>query len=363
MAKNKDLLKMYKEKLRKNKAEKSGIQPVKSFEFNVPSNLNSFKLKVFDSLNIGSDGKNTCSINELISHIDYVEKTENCYAILGGDLFYCFDKQEKMGDTTFDTEKQLEILTQLFSPIKHKIIGIIGGKSEQDILRKEGVEATGLLAERLNLSDRFNPYGLIITANFKNSYTDKLPLSLDITCSSVNTKAQLYATVYRRSLQAGKRIGSADINITTGTRRSLKADSKIHDYSTRLGDLIRKPHYEYTSSGYCMWGKKGEGPYFIDNNILSIYIAKNKDAEIIQGTNEIKEVPYKVFCDIEPIGKEEFTKKQYNIIADYYALRTQNDDLIDSIINSLQDLKKDLNNSSQKSLFEGLDNLKEEKEN
>ena len=48
MAKNKDLLKMYKEKLRKNKAEKSGIQPVKSFEFDVPNNINSFKLKVFN---------------------------------------------------------------------------------------------------------------------------------------------------------------------------------------------------------------------------------------------------------------------------------------------------------------------------
>ncbi len=360
MANKKDLLKLYKDLVKKNKAEKSGIQPVKSFEFNVPSNLNSFKIKVFDCLNIGTDGKNACSINELIKHIDYVKNNKDCYAILGGDLFYYFDRQEKMGNTTFDFEKQLEILAQLFEPIADKIIAIIGGKNEQDILKNQGIDATSMLAERLELCDRFNPYGLIVTANLNNSYTNNQNLSLDITCSSVNTRAQLYATIYRRSLQSGKRIGSADINITTGTHRSLKADSKIHDYSSRLGDLIRKPHYEFTSSGYSMWGKKGEGPYYIDNNLLVVYIAKNKDAEITQGSNEIKEVPYKVFCDLEPIGKETFTKKQYNIIANYYELRKQNDEMIDSIIHSLQGLKKDLNSSTQKALINGLEDEKGE---
>ena len=66
---NSDLLKRYKDKVKKNKAEKSGIQPVKSFEFEVPKNINAIKVKVFDSLNIGANGKNTCSINELINHI------------------------------------------------------------------------------------------------------------------------------------------------------------------------------------------------------------------------------------------------------------------------------------------------------
>ena len=87
---------------------------------------------------------------------------------------------------------------------------------------------------------------------------------------------------------------------------------------------------------------------------------KNKDAEIIQGTNEIKEVPYKVFCDIEPIGKKDFTKSQYNLIANYYALRKQNDDMIESIINSLQDLKIELNSSTQKALIKNLNKPDEE---
>ena len=68
-----------------------------------------------------------------------------------------------MGNTTFDTEKQLDILEQIFEPIKDRIIGIISGKNEQIIQSKEGVDPTKLLARRLNLEKNYNANGIILS--------------------------------------------------------------------------------------------------------------------------------------------------------------------------------------------------------
>ena len=57
---------------------------------------------------------------------------------------------------------------------------------------------------------------------------------------------------------------------------------------------------------------------------------------------------------------KEMEDAEEDIIANYYELRKQNDEMIDSIIHSLQGLKKDLNSSTQKALINGLEDEKGE---
>ena len=66
---NKSVLEQYKELVKNNKSEKSGIQPVLFQDIDIPKGHNFINVKVFDTLNIGSDSKNTCNINTSFNFI------------------------------------------------------------------------------------------------------------------------------------------------------------------------------------------------------------------------------------------------------------------------------------------------------
>ena len=328
--------------------------------FKLPDERKFMKLKVIEGLNIGTTGKNKCDINRLIDDISKIEKDPDAYVIIGGNIFYSFTKQEKDNIPMFEIDEQIRIAEEIFEPIKDKIIGICSGKNEEVIERKEEVNPMLILASRLGIKDKYSSDGLYISVSMNNAWTGHKTKNIDISVSSIYTRAKLYTTVYKRAAEAGKKIGGADVNITTGTHKIMKSDTKFHQYSNK-DYLVRKPHYEYTSAGYTQWGKKGEGPWPIDDNYLVLYVAKNKDADLKQGTNDIREESYKVYFDLENINHHVLDKNAYSITADYYQTIKDIDDIIDAIKHSFKVIHKDIDEELKNKYFEELKKVSEEK--
>ena len=330
--------------------------------FKVPAERKYIKIKVIEGLNLGSTGKNKCDINRIVDDIKKIENDPDAYVVIGGNIFYSFTKKEKDDLPMFEIDEQLQIAEELFAPIKNKIIGLFDGRNEELIQRKEETNPLLILANKLGLKDKYNSDGLYITISLNNEWTDHKTKNIDISFSSVYTRAKMYATIYRRAQEAGKKIGGADVNVTTGTHKIMKTDLKKFHQTPKFDYLVRKPHYEYTSGGYNVWGNKNDGPYAIDDNYLVLYVAKNRDADLSQGTNDVREEEYKVYFDLQNINHVTLSKKAYNLVSDYYQTRKDIEDKIEAIKHAFGETNKDLDKKLKEKFFEELKKVMEEKE-
>lgn len=91
--------------------------------------------------------------------IEYVADHENAYAVLAGDLMNCAIKSS-VSDTYGDTLSpmdELSICADLFTPIAHKVVGMVGGNHEARHYKTNGVDMTRILARQLGVEDKYSP--------------------------------------------------------------------------------------------------------------------------------------------------------------------------------------------------------------
>jgi predicted phosphodiesterase len=138
---------------------------VKIIKIDLPRELESMKLYVFADEHIGDEH---CDIPRLLERIEYVKNTPNAYCILNGDLLDNATKTS-IGDTytqEFNPMEQLRRATEMFSPIKDKILCITHGNHENRTYKKEGINLSYLIAVQLGLVDRYTPTSAVLFVRF-----------------------------------------------------------------------------------------------------------------------------------------------------------------------------------------------------
>lgn len=102
-------------------------------------------------------GDSLCNMKLLKETIDYIRDTDNCYTILNGDILNCALKSS-VSDVYKDTMtpmQQLRVAYDLFSPIKHKILGCSTGNHCDRITKETSVDMMSILMKELGLEDRY----------------------------------------------------------------------------------------------------------------------------------------------------------------------------------------------------------------
>lgn len=101
------------------------------------------------------------------SYIDWIRRSPNVYAILGGDLMEnAIDDGRGMSyDQSENPHSQLDDMTKLLAPIAHKILFSVPGNHEERTFKKTGIDVARVFADRLEIPYFSGPVFCSILAN------------------------------------------------------------------------------------------------------------------------------------------------------------------------------------------------------
>ena len=134
---------------------------MKVIKIDLPAEHSSIEIHTFADEHIGDE---QCDMKRLIERIEYVKNTPNAYCIMNGDILDNATKTS-IGDTytqTFSPMEQLQRAVELFAPIKDKILCVTHGNHENRTYKKEGINLSSLIANQLNLEDRYTPTSAVL---------------------------------------------------------------------------------------------------------------------------------------------------------------------------------------------------------
>lgn len=98
-------------------------------------------------------GSKEFNLDKFKANIEYVRKTKNARVILMGDLVD-IGLRDSIGGGTFDNimepEKQMEDIVDLLTPIKKKILCLLGGNHEERIRIRTSIDINKLIAKALD---------------------------------------------------------------------------------------------------------------------------------------------------------------------------------------------------------------------
>lgn len=143
-----------------------------TIKIDLPQEVSELEIHTFADEHIGDE---LCDIKNLLSRIEYVRNTPNAYCILNGDIIDNATKTS-IGDTytqEFNPMEQLKRATELFQPIKDKILCITHGNHENRTYRKEGINLSYLIATQLGLESRYTPTSAVLFIRFGKDKTGR----------------------------------------------------------------------------------------------------------------------------------------------------------------------------------------------
>jgi predicted phosphodiesterase len=119
-------------------------------------------------LHVGSEHSQIKMIKE---HIEQIKKDPNAYVILNGDLA---NTAVKYGVSDIYTEKlnpeqTIDLLVELFTPIKDKIIGLVPGNHENRVYKETGIHMLKNFAYRLGIMDYYDNIANVVFITFGKS--------------------------------------------------------------------------------------------------------------------------------------------------------------------------------------------------
>ena len=138
---------------------------MKVIKIDLPRELLLLEIHTFADEHIGDEH---CDIKRLKERIEYVKNTPHAYCIMNGDILDNATKTS-IGDTytqEFNPMNQLITATELFAPIKDKILCITHGNHENRTYKKEGINLSYLIATQLGLEDRYTPTSAVLFIRF-----------------------------------------------------------------------------------------------------------------------------------------------------------------------------------------------------
>ena len=206
---------------------------MRNVKVDLSKDLKELDICIFSDEHIGDPHSN---INYLKERIEYVKNNPNVYAILNGDLMDNATKTS-ISDTysqEYNPQQQMDMLVELFKPIKNKILCITQGNHEARTYKKEGIDIMKNVAGRLGLDNRYSPEAVLLFLRFgKNSKQRK----------------QLYTFYVTHGSGGGRKEGAKAIRLAD-LACIVDADVYVHAH-THLPMIFKEDYvrvYETTTS-------------------------------------------------------------------------------------------------------------------
>lgn len=196
----------------------------------LPKTLEELEISLFADEHIGDP---SCDLDHLKARIEYVKTHDNVYAILNGDIINNATKTS-VSDTyseTLNPQGQIDLATELFMPIKHKILFSNGGNHEARTYKKEGIDPGYVIANNLGLGAKYSPVATLLFIRFG---------------TNDRNRKHLY-TVYATHGSGGGRKEGAKIIRLCDLAAIVDADVYIHSH-THLPIITKEDFYRVSFS-------------------------------------------------------------------------------------------------------------------
>lgn len=197
---------------------------MKVIKADLPRTLDRIELHLFSDLHIGDK---YCDYPRIIEHINEVRSKENAYCILNGDIINnatTASVSDSYAEQMTPME-QIAKFTEVFEPVKDKIIGITSGNHENRTYRDDGVDITELCARQLGLADKYAKNGMLLFVRFGQT-------------TEHNSRPMCY-TVYCTHGSGGGRKEGGKINHLADLTSIVDSDIYIHGH-THLPAIMKE---------------------------------------------------------------------------------------------------------------------------
>ena len=208
---------------------------MKIIKIDLPRELEMIELHTFADEHIGDEH---CDLKRLAQRIAYVRDTPHAYCILNGDIIDNATKTS-IGDVytqEFNPMEQLRRATELFEPLKDKILCITHGNHENRTYKSEGINLSYMLAAQLGLAHRYSPTSALLFIRVGETYR-----KLRETNGSGNIRKICY-TAYILHGSGGGRKEGGKANRLADMASIIDADIYIHAH-THLPMIMREAYH------------------------------------------------------------------------------------------------------------------------
>lgn len=207
---------------------------MKNVKIDLSKDFENIDIYLFSDEHIGDPH---ADIEYLKERIEYVKNNPNVYAILNGDLMDNATKTSVSDSYSqvYNPQEQMDMLVELFKPIKNKILCITQGNHEARTYKKEGIDIMKNVAERLGLGNRYSPEAVLLFLRF--GYSTK------------NRRRLLYTFYVTHGSGGGRKEGAKAIRLAD-LACIVDADVYIHSH-THLPMIFKEDYvrvYESHSS-------------------------------------------------------------------------------------------------------------------
>jgi hypothetical protein len=180
------------------------------------SEIENLELVIFSDEHIGDP---FCDMNFLKERIEYVKNNENVYCLLNGDIMDNATTTS-VGDTysqTYSPDQQIDIATELFMPIKDKILGITKGNHEHRTYKKEGIDIMKAVARNLGCLSFYSNTALLLFIKFG-------------TCKKKPSSKMMYSVYMKHGAGGGLKEGAKAIRLAD-MANIVDADVYVHSHT------------------------------------------------------------------------------------------------------------------------------------
>lgn len=148
---------------------------MKNVKVELSKDLEEIDLYIFADEHIGDPHSD---IKYLKERIEYVKNNPNVYCILNGDLMDNATKTSVSDSYSqdYNPQEQMDMLVEMFKPIKNKILCITQGNHEARTYKKEGIDIMKNVAGRLGLEHRYSPESILLFLRFGNNERNRKQL-------------------------------------------------------------------------------------------------------------------------------------------------------------------------------------------
>lgn len=191
---------------------------MKIIKVDLPKEMENVELHIFGDIHIGS---NKCQYQELKQRIEYVRTKENARAIVLGDLINNSTKNS-VGDVYgegLSPMEQIKLATELFAPIKEKIIGIVSGNHERRTYRMDGIDLIHFFAAELGISEMYDYAAILLLVRYGSHSSGKNCTAIYCTHGDGTSGATVGGKA--NGLQKRGNVVDADVFITGHTHQPL----------------------------------------------------------------------------------------------------------------------------------------------
>lgn len=292
---------------------------------------------VLSNINVGLTGAHTNTakedkpfrINKLKAHIAELAKDPNARIMLGGDLFYFPSGTKEYRELYSPSyEEQAELLAELLTPIKDKIIGAYDGTDEIKIFEKDGFNATQMLMDKLGLGNRYFGQMAEVDFEFKNSYTSYSPKIVHMLFDHGFLTANVMNTVAKKTEGLSTKIAGKDFYFTSHYNKMFieKTSTLVQENGTRM---VKKPCYYISVSGYRdfpnrLASNRNTAPSSTSNGVIRVFVAPNPDRNNIRGNNYMGEPQYKICQEFINFGTLTSSHLDFDLCEEIMRLNEQN---------------------------------------